>query len=232
VLYVLVPSPFTGPLVWRRVAGVLDAQGVSAVVADLRVEPPEGESYWRAHVDAVEAAVGRARADDDVVLVVHSGAGPLVPAMCDRPRGAITAAVFIDAALPHPGQSRFDVLPPALADHLRGLVHDGRLPRWGDWFGPGAMEHLVPNAALRTQFVAELPEVLVTVMDEPMPRIDPPPVPTAYLRLSESYDDEFEQAREADWSVRVLDSTHLGMLTEPEVVAHSLRDLSAEALRR
>jgi hypothetical protein len=94
------------------------------------------------------------------------------------------------------------------------------------------MEHLVPNADLRTQFVAELPEVRVAVMDEPMPRIDPPTVPTAYLRLSKSYDDELEQAREGDWSVRVLDSTHLGMLTEPEVVARSLLDLSAETLRR
>ena len=44
-------------------------------------------------------------------------------------------------------------------EFLRQLAGDGLLPKWSEWWGPGAMEALVPDAGQRSAVVAGLPEL-------------------------------------------------------------------------
>ncbi len=58
-----------------------------------------------------------------------------------------------------------------------------------------------------------------------------PGVPAAYLLLSEAYEDQAARARELGWPVTELASHHLAPLTDPGLVAESLRELLGQLQR-
>ena len=59
----------------------------------------QGPPYGRAGVKAVVAACADL---DDVVLMGHSGAGLLLPAVAEAIPGQVEGIVFVEAALPPP----------------------------------------------------------------------------------------------------------------------------------
>jgi hypothetical protein len=133
--FVLVHSPLVGPFTWSLVADELGTRGVSAALPTL----PEDQRapYWRRHAEAVAAQV--ADAGGPLVLVGHSGACPLLPAIGTAIDGTISAYVLVDGDLPlapGTGGSRVDLLraaSPALADELEALLAaGGSFPTWGD----------------------------------------------------------------------------------------------------
>src|SRR5262249_40904178 len=93
---VLVHSPFLGPASLRPLADALAAHGHPAVLPDLRpsvVSAPVHQVLVGAFADAMgeEALTGH------VVLIGHSGAGPLLPAFADALEDTVTGLVFVDA---------------------------------------------------------------------------------------------------------------------------------------
>jgi hypothetical protein len=76
-VFVLVHSPLVGPTTWSQVARELEQREREAVVPSLlgiaRAEAPQ----WRHAPEAVRAAT--ASTPGPIVLVGHSGAGPLLP---------------------------------------------------------------------------------------------------------------------------------------------------------
>src|SRR5215470_9008736 len=76
---VLVHSPFVGPGSWRALAPLLEARGFRVLVPDLRgalrETPPLYFKFGRLIAEAIDTAPG----DDEIALIVHSGAGALVP---------------------------------------------------------------------------------------------------------------------------------------------------------
>ncbi|HLI66304.1 MAG TPA: hypothetical protein VKU90_08050 [Caulobacteraceae bacterium] len=153
------------------------------------------------------------------ILVGHSAAGGLLPAIAEALDGQARGALFVDAILPHPGQCWFESAPPALARAVAVAVGDGRAPPWPDWFAPATFERLLPDEVQRSAFAAEIRGVPAAYLAEAAP-VAPhwPPAGCAYLQLSEGYGAEAAAAARR-WPVGRLALDHLAMLTQPAKVA-------------
>jgi pimeloyl-ACP methyl ester carboxylesterase len=228
---VLLHSPLVGPTTWTAVASLLRHTGYQVVVPDLRVavtgRPPYQPAIWRAVTDALD----RANDGGSLVLVGHSGAGQLLPAIASACEAAVPALVFVDAGMPQPGTSWFQRVPDDLAEHIRRLVIGGSLPSWDQWFEPGAIESLLPEPTARAQFRQDLPRVPLTFLAEPTP-LASWHGPCGYLLLSEAYRSDAEEAHRDGWPVVEYQSHHLAMLTEPAEVADRLHGLISSLLDR
>ncbi|SMD21061.1 hypothetical protein SAMN05661093_06714 [Kibdelosporangium aridum] len=156
-----------------------------------------------------EKLISAATCDEPVIAVGHSGAGALLPAIADT-------AIFVDALLPHPGQSWFDIAPPPAQAQLRGLATEGELPPWHEWFAPEDLP--LPDGPLRTQFLAEIPRLPLAYFAEPAP-VTPAIRQAAYIRLSEPYDTAADHAERLGWFVHRENAHHLAILTDPEQMA-------------
>jgi hypothetical protein len=220
----LIHSPLTSALMWRGVADALAPRGFAALCVKLPESQHLHPPYWLVHAATSAEALPE---DGDVVLVAHSGAGVLLPAIArfavNRSRSArIVACVFVDCDLPRDGCSRFELMDAASAADLRGRSRDGWLPRWtAEQLAP-----LIADAAQRTAFVAELPRAPVEMYEEAIPVPDDwPNVPVGYVELSPFYRDAVDAARRAGWPMRSLGGHHLLPLTEPARVADALLEL-------
>lgn len=215
-------SPLVGPLTWRGVAERSEAQGWHTEVADLTGAlsgPPPFQP-------AIAAAVAQSVAgwDRPVVLVGHSGAGPLLPGIAARLQVPVAALIYVDAGLPYPGRSWFETAPADLVEHLRGLASQGRLPPWHEWFAPEVLATLLPEARARDAFTAELRPLPLAYFQEPMPAAGWGGS-AGYLLLSEGYRDDARRATGSGMAVVEHPSHHLAMVTDPEAVAGRLREL-------
>ncbi|HEX2039561.1 MAG TPA: hypothetical protein VHF47_07495 [Acidimicrobiales bacterium] len=228
---VLVHSPLVGPATWEPVARVLRGRGRTAVVPSLLDASRTGPPFVGPQAEAVADAVAAAGADR-VLLVGHSGAGPLLPSIgvAVRRRGATPVGyLFADAGLPHPGRSRLASVHPSLRGRLAELArHDGMLPPWCDWFDPAAVDALLPEPALRDRVLDELQPVPVALLEEPMPDVPAwPDAPCGYLRFSAAYAGDEAEAAGRGWPVAVLEGGHLLPVVAPGSVADALDDLVA-----
>jgi len=228
---VLVHSPLVGPTTWAAVAQLLRRGGHQVVVPDLRSAVTNRPPYLPALQRSVADAVHKAAPGRPLVMVGHSGAGPLLPAIADGCRTTVHALVFVDAGLPRPGTSWSERAPDDLAEHIRRLASGDLLPPWDLWFEPGAIESRLPDPTMRAHFRQELPRLPLAFLAEPTP-----PAwwhgPSGYLLLSEVYRSDADEAHRNGWPVAEHPSHHLAMLTEPTAVAARLYDLITSPLDR
>jgi pimeloyl-ACP methyl ester carboxylesterase len=94
VEFVLVHGTTQSPAGWDRLAGALGARGHRVTLIDL----PTGRPDWTVIDYAYEAAAQADRPADRRVVVGHSGAGVLLPAIAGAVRAA--AAVWLAAYVP------------------------------------------------------------------------------------------------------------------------------------
>lgn len=218
---VLLHSPLLGPLSWEFVAERIRTDERTVVVPDLTTAAETGSplSFLTATAETISPA-------NSAMLVGHSGAGPLLPAIADA-AGNCAALIYVDAGLPHPGKSWKDTAPPSLVTQLESLADvEGILPRWSEWFGPGAIDQLLPERVIRERFVRELPRLPLRYFEEPIA----PAIwdgPKAYLQLSPVYVSEADHAVAAGWPVQRLASHHLAAVTDPTTIAEALDVLLA-----
>ncbi|MGH3901370.1 MAG: alpha/beta hydrolase [Pseudonocardiaceae bacterium] len=214
----LLHSPLVGPLCWQPLAERLRADGYRVIAPDLTAAAAS-DSHQGSFIAAAVHAIGVAEMGS-VVLVGHSGAGPLLPAIASAAN--TIGVIFVDAGLPHPGKSWFDTAPPPLTAHLKSLAdHDGVLPRWSDWFDPAVLNEAIADPRLRLRFVDELPRLSICYFEQPTPATvwDGP---TAYLQLSAVYIADADRAAAAGWPVQRLPEGHLAILTAPQHVLPAL----------
>jgi hypothetical protein len=225
-LLVLVHSPLLGPASWAAVPQALAARGCDTLVPDLTRTIAGGPPYWPRQVEAVvETLQGRPS-----VLVGHSGAGSLLPAIGDA-ADEVDAFVFIDAGVPSAGLSWLESVPAELAAQLRGMAVDGWLPPWSEWWEPSELQALVPDTAARERLAADCPALPLAMFEEPEPPVDGwEKGPSGYLLLSEAYRETAERARATGWPIIDLPTHHLAALTHPESVADALLRLLAVLL--
>jgi pimeloyl-ACP methyl ester carboxylesterase len=222
--FVLLHSPLLGPLTWQATATVLGSRGHDAVAPAWPALSSIASGFYAALANGMAAEL--ASSGDAVVLVAHSGAGALLPVLAERLGERVAGLIFVDAILPHPGRSWFDTAPAEMREGLRTGALMGDLPAWDEWWPPGALERLVPDAALRDALVAELEPLPLVYFEEPAP-VTPPAPPSAFLQLSGAYDDESQVAARSGWPLMRLPLHHLAMLTNPEPVAAALESLAA-----
>ncbi|WP_405691489.1 alpha/beta fold hydrolase [Streptomyces sp. NBC_00057] len=223
---VLVHSPLVGALTWQPVAKVLHARGHVTIVPSLAKVFGGTGPYYPRLAAAVAKEIDRHKSGRQIVLVGHSGAGALLPAITSTTTTTVVGTIFVDALLPHPGLRWFDTAPVELREHLCELALDGRLPPWNGWFPPGTVEALLPDPHLRARFCAELPNVPLAYFEEPAPaHPGPTPSRSAYLQLSDAYEAEALQAKREGWRVSHRTAHHLTILTEPQEISAALEEL-------
>ncbi|WP_433263981.1 hypothetical protein ACQPZF_33755 [Actinosynnema sp. CS-041913] len=227
---VLVHSPYLGPASLRPLAGALTALGHPVLLLDLRVTVNAAPVHQRL-IGVFADAVEDSPVEGELVLVGHSGAGPLLPAFADALETPVTGLVFLDAELPTPGRSWREDAPPERMAHLKSIARAGLMPRWDRWFAPEALSAMVPDVRLLEEIVGEAPEVPLAFLKEPRPTVAWRG-PCGYLRLSEAYTAACAQARDLGWPVRELASHHLAAASAPEDVAAPLAELIAALGKR
>ena len=224
--FVLLHSPLVGPGSWTKVATQLSQQGFDTVVPRLSGAFDEGAPYYPKLVRHVVDAVRIAVPAGDLVVVGHSGAGALIPAITREIPAA--GAIFVDALLPHPGKAWFDTAPADLKAHLLSLAKDGRVPRWHEWWPQGAIAKLLGDETITENFISGLCELPLAYFEEAAPDVRlPTMIGCAYLQLSKAARADADAAAAMGWPVLQRPAHHLAMLVDPADVAADLVMLSA-----
>jgi hypothetical protein len=222
---VLLHSPLVGPSTWRPVADEFRSRGRRVVVPSLADALDDGPPYYAACAERVAAALRGGQAER-AVLVVHSGAGALVPAVVPVAPVVIDTVAFVDATLPYPGRAWFDTVLSGMARELRGLADDGRLPPWHEWFPPELLGRLLPDEEVRAAFAADVPRLPLAYFAEKAPADDRwERAAAGYLQLSATYDDAATEAGRRGWPVVRYEGHHLSPVVEPIAVADALTEL-------
>lgn len=225
--WLLIHSPLVGPATWTPVAAELRHRGDTATVPDLTPALSSGGDHASRQADLVAASVS----SGPIVLVAHSGAGPLLPLIADRlghQHISVAASAFVDAGLPHPGQSRLDVLPPPAVEQLREMTVERWLPPWTSWWPADQLDAMVPDQRLRDLLVQTSPRLPASLFDQTLPRVSEELLGRcSYLQLSSAYESFAARAEHEGWPVDRLDAHHLAILTAPREVADSMQSLTA-----
>jgi hypothetical protein len=225
LMLLMIHSPLVGPSTWQPSADVLHRRGYQVRIPSLADFASGDPPYYENIAKHVADAVRRGPRAETVTLIAHSGAGALLPIVAeklDRP----CYGIFVDAILPHPGRSWFDTAPPQLRAHLRGLVRNGFLPPWHQWFPPEVISALISDPEARQRFIGELPRIRIAYLEERAPsgaadRL----LRCGYLQLSEGYGAFAIEAEKAGWVTLRASASHLAVLTRPEVVCNALVNL-------
>lgn len=226
-MFVLVHSPLVGPSTWSGVADVLGRRGHDVVVPALTNPDQTVGPLWHHHAEQIRASVEARSRTAPVVIVGHSGAGPLLPAAGDNLVNQVSAYIFVDAGLPKDQASRLDDAPPAFAARIRELATEGRVPPWAEWWGDDVLAALIPDETARNAFAAQLSPIPLRLFEETI-RVPPsfPDAPCGYFLLSRAYEDAAAQAGRLGWEVIGMDAGHLHMLADPEAVADGIEALA------
>ena len=224
--FVLIRSPLVGPYTWSLVADELRRRGIDVVVPALtnsRANAAEEEPFWKIHAAAVAEAPTLLPNDHAVILVGHSGAGPLLPAIRAGLDHRVSGYMFVDAGLPVHSRSRLDLFESREAvDEFRRNVQSGYLPTWTE----ADLSEVIPDADVRRHFVEELRPTPLAVYEEPLPVFAAwPDAPCAYLWFSPPYDYAVQQARSRGWPVYEMEAGHFHMLVNPVAVTDALLTL-------
>jgi hypothetical protein len=133
VAWLLIHPPVVGPAIWTPTAAQLRQRAQEVTIPDLTPAVSADGDHFSRMADLVVAVAD----PEPVVLVAHSSAGLLLPLIAHRlvrHNVAVVASIFVDALLPHPGQSALDVLPSPAVEQLRELAVEGWLPPWPSWW--------------------------------------------------------------------------------------------------
>jgi hypothetical protein len=220
--FVLVHSPLVGPATWRWVAEELGGRGHAVTVPSLVEAALTG--HWEGCVRKVVT-----EAPGGAVLVGHSGAGPLLPAIAAGMPHPPARLIFVDAAVP-PASGEARLVPKEFLESLTGLAPHGVLPKWSEWFGPRAVESLIPDPHRREVVLAELPELPLGYLEGrvPMP-VDWDEAGCGYVLLSEAYRADAAEAGRRGWPVIELLGAHLDLVVRPAQLAAALVELADSA---
>jgi hypothetical protein len=223
-LFVLVHSPLVGPATWIPVADELRRRSVDTVVPALDHAETSDRPFWEQHIRSVVEATRNLPVDRRLVLVGHSGAGALLPTIGRAVSPRVAAYVFVDAGIPHDGETRLGNGPFAVYIH-EIYASGGRFPSWTD----DDHRELIPDAERRRRVVAELRPPPLVFWEEPIPVFaEWPDAPCGFLRFTPNpaYDDAAAEARRRGWACAELTGGHFHMLVDPPSVADALLALT------
>lgn len=226
--FVLVHSPLVGPFTWALVAQTLQGRGYSVITPNLTDQKNSPNYYWQQHSEAIVASIETLPADAHLILLGHSGAGPLLPLIAQISSRPVAGYIFVDAGLPHPNKSRLqgmDETEPEFAKEFRQYLADGgRFPDWND----EVLAEIVPDAEIRQKLLQEIQPRGLDFFDEPMPNINAwKTTPSAYIRFTSTYDSYLAFAQKNNWPYRIFEAGHFHILVDPVAVSQYIVDLAS-----
>ncbi|WP_156761951.1 alpha/beta fold hydrolase [Microbacterium karelineae] len=219
-----------GPWAWERVAPILNGHGLHTTTPQLRTTGDDstpaatiGLDDWVE--DVSEALAGHAGA----TLVAHSFAGYVAAAVLERRPHSIRQLILIDAVLPQPGKSWFDVMGADVAAFMTSMAHDGAIP----WFSREQLDQLYPENGIgdadfdwmqRHLTAQPIGTYMQTAVDEPLTATD---TAVAYVRCLRTSPPAADVSVELlGWSCRTLDAGHWPMITHPAETARVIMELA------
>lgn len=228
--FVLVHGAWHGGWCWGRVANALESHGHRAFAPTLR-----GLAHRRSelslalsadsHVDDIADLVDLLDLQE-VVLVLHSYAGMLGPALLQRLRARLVHVAWVEAVLPMPGQCLFDLIAGDAAARYRQAAKQGAeglaIPP------PDVAQFGMADAALRAEVAARLTPQPLRSFAEPVQaaQADVMHFDCSYLIASDRdpqpYAGFAQRARAAHWPVRAVPGGHLLMLSNPDALVDFL----------
>jgi len=222
-MYALVHSPLVGPLTWQLVSHEILKRGLEAVCPTLTDRSEASRPYWQQHAEAFTQSLASIPPDRPLVLVAHSGAGPLLPVLRQSVAHPVQAYVLVDAGIPRHNASRLELMrlqDPQWADQFHQELLQGiRFPTWDE----EDLRDILPDADLRRKLAAEIHPRALPFFTEPIPVFpDWPDAPCAFIKFSTPYEWDFQQARLAGWVVREVTGGHFHMLVDPIAVTDGI----------
>lgn len=220
IAYALIHSPLVGPFTWQLVYQGMRERRLQVNVATLLDDPDSNLPYWQQHAESAAASLAQIPKSQKLVLVAHSGAGPLLPVIRQALTHSIGAYVFVDAGIPRNSLSRLDLMKledGQWAKQLhQALMQGERFPMWNE----DDLREIIPDGETRQKLIAEIRPRSLPYFTESIPVFYGwPDAPCAYIKFTASYDWDAIQARQAGWSVHEMNAGHFHMLVEPLTVA-------------
>ncbi|MER7004882.1 alpha/beta fold hydrolase [Dactylosporangium sp. NPDC000555] len=229
---VLLGGSGLGPWAWQRVIPVLDARGFRTLAPQLRATGEDATPAAKVSLgDWIDDITGFLADHElsDVTLVAHSFAGYVAAGALARDAGAIRTAVFLDAVLPQPGTSWFEVMGPGVEQYMTGLAIDGAIP----WFTGEQLDQVYPGHGISNDDFAWMrskltPQPIATYAE---PAIAEPLETTraklAYVRCLRTTPPAADIAEDSPgWTFRALDAGHWPMITHPDATARAIEELA------
>jgi hypothetical protein len=222
VTFALIHSPLVGPSTWKLVAIQLQQRNRQVIVPTLIDSEADPRAYWEQHARSAAEAIN-ATTQGSCILVGHSGAGPILPAIGGRLTRPPSGYIFVDAGLPGDQVSRLDMMKSESsqwADEFeRYLTAGERYPNWSDT----DLQSLIPDDDLRQQMLKEIRARALAFFTE---RISIPQdwsmPPCGYIQFTETYEVPASRARQSGWPFVRFQAGHFHMLVEPILVADAL----------
>jgi pimeloyl-ACP methyl ester carboxylesterase len=205
---VLLGGSGLGPWAWERVTPHLPP--------DTRTPDLSGATLD----DWVDQAVDTGLTN--VTLVAHSFAGYVAAGALTRYPHRIRTVVFLDAVLPQPDRSWFDVMGPQVENFMRSLAVDGAVP----WFTHQQLDQMYPGHGISAADFAWM-----------QPRLRPQPIATyaqpAITRTMKQDKTVYVRCQRTTPAAardvhpdRTLDAGHWPMITHPIETAKVITELS------
>ena len=223
ITFVLLHSPLVGPFTWEPVRKILAEQGFQAMMPAVWDDPDSALPYWQQHAESTAKDITQIPEQQKVVLVAHSGAGPLLPAVRQKLTHPVFSYVFVDAGIPRDGLSRLDLMKLEDAEWAeqfhQSLLQGEVFPTWTE----NDLKEIVSNAESRQKLVDELhPRSLPFFIEQIPVQSDWPDAPSIYIKFSQAYEWDAMQAKQSGWPVYAIDAGHFHMLVDPVAVADLL----------
>ena len=229
--FVLVHGAWHGGWCWSEVAPTLEARGHRAFAPTLRGLAHRADAFGSdidadAHVDDLASLV-EALDLHDIVLVLHSYAGLLGPALLARLHSRLRHIAWIEAVVPCPGQPMLELVAPEAAARFARLAcesADGRLPV------PDVAQFNLRDPALAERLSGCLTPHPLRTFTEPVrsAQADVTTFPGSYLIANDRDPQPYERfvplAQHAGWPVVRVAGGHILMLTNPSAVIDFLLD--------
>lgn len=224
-VYVLIHSPLVGPSTWTLVADELQRSGSIVNLPALQDSPNKKLPYWQQNASSIAQVLADVPKTAHLLLVAHSGAGPLLPAIRQSIPNPVHAYIFVDAGIPLHNATRLDLMSMEDAEWAnefqKELEHGGRFPTWSS----DDLREIIPNDLLRANVVSELRPRGLDFFTERIPVFDGwPDAACVYIQFSDSYEWDAERARQAGWATYKVQAGHFHMLVEPQTVAQLITD--------
>lgn len=183
------PDVQLGGRVWGPVRSILEAHGATVLTPDLSDEHATDLS---GHVHDVVDALPRHGADR-LIVVGHSYGGMVITGFAAQMPERVERLVYVDAALPNPGESLFDV-----------IALSGRDPLSFGGLEPAAA--YVEKLVYDPERTARVPKTFITCTQSDF---------SAVTRVMRGR----IQPTDPSWTYRELPTSHFPMATMPEQLA-------------
>jgi pimeloyl-ACP methyl ester carboxylesterase len=233
--FVLVHGSFSGGWMWRAVADDLRAGGDTVFAPTLtglgdRRHLAGPTVTLRTHIEDI-ANLFYYEDLSDVTLVGHSYAGMVIAGVAAIAPERLGRLIYLDAYVPHGGQSWFDLQTPEDAAIARAEMDrtGARSPI------PASMLGITDPVYAASVDARMTPQGRATYEDPcPMGSAASAAIPCAYIQCTEGplavrLRRSAELARTQGWEVRELACGHNAMLILPNQLADLLRELTADA---